>query len=75
MLRYAFSKSKYEKLLDKAKDNQKIIRDQGTILRQKLQAVKLDEDVKILCKTQQSILYTGGYGYIAKQALIKHEYS
>ena len=39
-----------------------------------LQAVWLDGSVKILCKTQQSILYTDGYR-IAKQALIKHEYS
>ena len=62
--------------MDKAKDNQKIIRDQGTILRQKLKAVDLKWDVKILCKTQQSILYTDDSGrYIAKQALIKHEYS
>jgi hypothetical protein len=43
------------------------------ILRQKLEYVLLF-DVKILCKTQQSILYTDVIS-IAKQALIKHEYS
>ena len=44
------------------------------ILRQKLESVRLvGSDVKELCKTQQSILYTGN-GWIAKQALIKHEY-
>jgi hypothetical protein len=43
------------------------------ILRQKLESVNL-RDAKILCKTQQSILYTDG-DRIAKQALIKHEYS
>jgi hypothetical protein len=39
-----------------------------------LESVRLvASDVKELCKTQQSILYTGN-GWIAKQALIKHEY-
>jgi hypothetical protein len=44
------------------------------ILRKKLESVDLGYNVKILCKTQQSILYKGR-GSIAKQALIKHEYS
>jgi hypothetical protein len=74
VLRYAFSKRLYEDLFDDASRNKKIIRDQCMILRQKLEYVDLERDVKILCKTQQSILYMGS-GMIAKQALLKHEYS